>query len=98
MGYMHMYVYLHSAHDSHLSIALGHVVTYIARKTHLHAFRNTQLHRAAVMEHSTRCDGRQLHAVRPLSAETDVLPVVHGSALFSRGQTQVLSTVTLGPR
>ena len=43
-----------------------------------------------------RPDGRELTEIRPLSAEAGVLPRVHGSGLFQRGQTQVLSIVTLG--
>lgn len=43
-----------------------------------------------------RVDGRALDQIRPLSAEIDVLPRVHGSGLFQRGQTQVLSVTTLG--
>lgn len=43
-----------------------------------------------------RPDGRDLKEIRPLSAEVAVLPRVHGSGLFQRGQTQVLSVVTLG--
>ena len=43
-----------------------------------------------------RVDGRALDEIRPLSAEIDLLPRVHGSALFTRGQTQVLSVTTLG--
>ncbi len=43
-----------------------------------------------------RPDGRQMTEIRPLSAEIDVIPRVHGSALFKRGQTQVLNIVTLG--
>lgn len=43
-----------------------------------------------------RFDGRDQHEVRPLEIETEVLPVVHGSALFGRGDTQTLCTVTLG--
>ncbi|MCW6678729.1 polyribonucleotide nucleotidyltransferase [Anaerococcus sp. NML200574] len=43
-----------------------------------------------------RPDGRDLTEIRPLSAEVEVLPRVHGSGLFQRGQTQVLSVVTLG--
>ena len=43
-----------------------------------------------------RPDGRKLDEIRPLSAEVGVLPRVHGSALFARGTTQVLSVVTLG--
>ena len=44
-----------------------------------------------------RVDGRRLDQIRPLSAEVGVVPRVHGSGLFTRGQTQVLSIVTLGP-
>lgn len=43
-----------------------------------------------------RVDGRNLDEIRPLSCEVDLLPRVHGSALFTRGQTQVLSVATLG--
>ena len=48
-----------------------------------------------VLEH-TRADGRQMDEIRPLSTEIDLLPRTHGSALFTRGQTQSLATVTLG--
>eukprot|EP00232_Nephroselmis_pyriformis_P027244 CAMPEP_0182853366 /NCGR_PEP_ID=MMETSP0034_2-20130328/665_1 /TAXON_ID=156128 /ORGANISM="Nephroselmis pyriformis, Strain CCMP717" /LENGTH=218 /DNA_ID=CAMNT_0024984135 /DNA_START=60 /DNA_END=713 /DNA_ORIENTATION=+ len=44
-----------------------------------------------------RCDGRQLTQVRPLYAEVATLPVVHGSALFERGETQGLAVCTIGP-
>ena len=44
-----------------------------------------------------RVDGRALDQIRPLAAEVGVLPRVHGSGLFTRGQTQVLSIATLGP-
>ena len=43
-----------------------------------------------------RVDGRKLDEIRPLSCEIDLLPRAHGSALFTRGQTQVLSVTTLG--
>ena len=43
-----------------------------------------------------RVDGRKLDEIRPLSCEVGILPRVHGSALFTRGQTQVLSVATLG--
>ena len=43
-----------------------------------------------------RVDGRQTDEIRPLAAEVGVLPRVHGSGLFTRGQTQVLSICTLG--
>ena len=43
-----------------------------------------------------RVDGRQLNEIRKLSASVDLIPLVHGSALFSRGQTQVMTICTLG--
>ena len=44
-----------------------------------------------------RVDGRRMDQIRPLASEVAVLPRTHGSGLFTRGQTQVLSVVTLGP-
>ena len=44
-----------------------------------------------------RPDGRALDEIRPLNSQVDLLPRVHGSAMFTRGQTQVLSITTLGP-
>ncbi len=52
--------------------------------------------RHMILEEHKRVDGRSLDDIRPLSAEIDILPRAHGSALFSRGQTQVLSVATLG--
>ncbi len=52
----------------------------------------------AILEEKIRVDGRALDEIRPLSAEAGILPRNHGSGLFSRGETQVLSIVTLaGP-
>ena len=44
-----------------------------------------------------RVDGRRMDQIRPLNAEVDLLPRVHGSGMFTRGQTQVLTTCTLAP-
>ena len=44
-----------------------------------------------------RPDGRKLDEIRPLDAQIDLLPRVHGSAMFTRGETQVISSCTLGP-
>ncbi|MFH1426068.1 MAG: polyribonucleotide nucleotidyltransferase [Candidatus Kerfeldbacteria bacterium] len=52
--------------------------------------------RSLMLEKEVRVDGRALDEVRELYAEVDMLPRTHGSALFQRGETQVLSTVTLG--
>jgi polyribonucleotide nucleotidyltransferase len=51
-----------------------------------------------VLVHGKRIDGRAQHEIRPLSAQVGVLPRVHGSAIFSRGETQSLATVTLGTK
>ncbi len=68
---------------SDLDIHLG--VEYIARK----------VVRQNILENNKRISGRKLEEIRPLEGEIDVIPVVHGSALFSRGLTQSLTIVTL---
>ncbi|KAL5211842.1 hypothetical protein ABZP36_022689 [Zizania latifolia] len=55
-----------------------------------------QVIRNRIIERGLRLDGRQLDEVRPLYCESSTYPALHGSALFSRGDTQVLCTVTLG--
>ena len=50
-----------------------------------------------LLKEHKRVDGRGLEEIRPLSAEVDILPRTHGSGLFRRGQTQVLTIATLGP-
>ena len=52
--------------------------------------------RDMILEDRTRLDGRQLDEIRPLNMEVDILPSPHGAALFTRGETQSLTTVTLG--
>lgn len=52
--------------------------------------------RRLIIEDKVRPDGRQIDEIRPLNSQVDLLPRVHGSALFARGETQVLSTTTLG--
>ncbi|MCQ2794589.1 MAG: polyribonucleotide nucleotidyltransferase [Bacilli bacterium] len=53
--------------------------------------------RRLITEEKIRPDGRKVDEIRPLDAQVDVLPRPHGSAMFTRGQTQVISTTTLGP-
>jgi polyribonucleotide nucleotidyltransferase len=57
---------------------------------------NKKLVRKRIVEEGLRIDGRSTSDIRPLSAEIDLLPTAHGSALFQRGETQVLSVATLG--
>ncbi|MBA4602093.1 polyribonucleotide nucleotidyltransferase [Thermoactinomyces sp. AMNI-1] len=52
--------------------------------------------RRLILEEGQRPDGRKIDEIRPLSSEIDILPRAHGSGLFTRGQTQVLSVCTLG--
>ena len=51
--------------------------------------------RRLITEDKVRPDGRKINEIRPLDAQVDLLPRVHGSAMFTRGQTQVISTCTL---
>lgn len=59
-------------------------------KTNKEAVRNV------ILEKGQRLDGRKTTEIRPIWCETDYLPSVHGSSLFTRGETQALATVTLG--
>ena len=52
--------------------------------------------RAMILNEHKRPDGRQIDEIRPLSCEVGILPRTHGSAVFTRGQTQVMSIATLG--
>ena len=54
--------------------------------------------RSMILDKNIRADGRALDEIRPISIETNLLPSVHGSCLFTRGQTQALVTVTLGDK
>ncbi len=52
--------------------------------------------RSAILDHGIRVDGRSPTEIRPISVEVGIIPRVHGSGLFTRGQTQVLTIATLG--
>jgi polyribonucleotide nucleotidyltransferase len=68
----------------------GDLVSKYLYKTQKNAVRNV------VLEKGIRLDGRKTTDIRPIWCETDYLPRVHGSSLFTRGETQALATVTLG--
>ncbi len=53
--------------------------------------------RKMILKDHKRPDGRAINQIRPLAAEVDLIPRVHGSAMFTRGQTQICDVVTLGP-
>src|SRR5262249_5965743 len=59
-------------------------------------FLEKEVVRTNILDKGRRPDGRTLTGIRPVTCEVGVLPRVHGSALFTRGQTQILSVATLG--
>ncbi|MCB1087521.1 MAG: polyribonucleotide nucleotidyltransferase, partial [Verrucomicrobiae bacterium] len=69
------------------SFEIGQAFDYLQKK----AFR------ISILEKGHRCDGRDTDTIRPLSAEIDLMPRTHGSALFARGETQALALATLAP-
>ena len=68
------------------SVAIGDALYKLEKKTV----------RKLILEEGKRVDGRGIYDIRPLSCEVGLIPRVHGSGLFSRGRTQVLSIATLG--
>jgi len=64
-------------------------------KTIFHDLQNEILH-AEVLKERKRLDGRRMDEIRPITCEVGVLPRTHGSAVFTRGETQALVTTTLG--
>ncbi len=62
----------------------------------VYAYQKKTVRKMILKDHK-RPDGREIDQIRPLSAEIDILPRTHGSGMFTRGQTQILTTTTLGP-
>ena len=56
----------------------------------------SKLMRDLAIKDDLRADGRQCNAVRPIACRAGLLPCTHGSAVFTRGETQTISVVTLG--
>jgi polyribonucleotide nucleotidyltransferase len=80
-------------------LAEGTAVRFAGRESEvLEAFDKVErtIVRQAVVDHDRRIDDRKSTEIRQLAAQVQVLPRVHGSALFTRGETQVLATATLG--
>ncbi|MDA0713250.1 MAG: polyribonucleotide nucleotidyltransferase, partial [bacterium] len=82
------------------SEALGEAVFEARKKSVSECFNNykSNLMRFDVLDSKTRLDGRGYSDIRPICNEIEVLPRAHGSALFTRGETQALVSVTLGTR
>ena len=62
----------------------------------LYQYQKKTVRKMILMDHK-RPDGRELSQIRPLAAEVDIIPRVHGSAMFTRGQTQICNVCTLAP-
>ncbi len=74
----------------------GHWIIDDVKFVHLFDTLEIETVRANFLERGKRIDGRAQHEIRPLAAQVGVLPRLHGSAVFNRGETQNLATVTLG--
>ena len=83
---------------SELIASLGEEATDVQKKLAKKYFDDLhwEVVRNMILDDRTRLDGRKLDEVRPLSMEVDVLPGTHGSSLFTRGETQSLTSVTFG--
>lgn len=81
-----------------LQTSLGDEADELTKKLANKYFEDLQWEvvRNMILDEKVRLDGRGLDDIRPLSMEVDVLPSPHGSSLFTRGETQSLTTVTLG--
>lgn len=86
------------AHDHYAAMADSSDETSIVGLVdELLADLERRLVRQLILSDQQRPDGRKLNEIRPLSAEVGILPRTHGSGLFTRGQTQVLTALTLAP-
>jgi polyribonucleotide nucleotidyltransferase len=83
-----------------LKVKLLEVFPEMADNEYFHLFDELEIEtvRKNVLEHKTRVGGRGFNELRELKAQVGVLPRVHGSAVFNRGETQSLAIVTLGPK
>jgi polyribonucleotide nucleotidyltransferase len=81
-----------------LNVAEGEELPDLTKKLAKTYYGDLQYYvvRDMILDEKVRLDGRSLDTVRPLDMEIDVLPSPHGAALFTRGETQSLTTVTLG--
>ena len=86
----------YSALKDEIILSLGEEATDSDKKFAKKYYEDLQWEviRNMIIDDRIRLDGRKLDVVRPLAMEVDVLPSPHGSALFTRGETQSLTTVT----
>ncbi|MBR4207540.1 MAG: polyribonucleotide nucleotidyltransferase [Lachnospiraceae bacterium] len=86
-----------SAVREKLAEAFAENEDYLARLDEaLYQYQKKTVRKMILKDHK-RPDGREITQIRPLAAEVDIIPRVHGSAMFTRGQTQICNVVTLAP-
>ncbi|MCR4937521.1 MAG: polyribonucleotide nucleotidyltransferase [Lachnospiraceae bacterium] len=86
-----------SAVREKLAEAFAENEDYLARLDEaLYQYQKKTVRKMILKDHK-RPDGREITQIRPLAAEVDIIPRVHGSAMFTRGQTQICDVVTLAP-
>nr|HMT03394.1 polyribonucleotide nucleotidyltransferase [Burkholderiales bacterium] len=73
-------------------------VLYVNRVNSYFQYLESTIVRGKILRGEPRIDGRDTKTVRPINIQTNLLPRTHGSALFTRGETQALATVTLGTK
>lgn len=90
----------YSALKDELIASLGEDITDLDKKLAKKYYEDLkwEVVRSMIIDDRFRLDGRKLDEVRPLAMEVDPLPTPHGSALFTRGETQSLTTVTFGTK
>jgi len=84
-----------NAHRADIVAALAETYPEIELTTAFEAYLKAEV-RKSVLEKGRRADGRDLTTIRPITCEVGLLPRTHGSGLFTRGETQVLTIATLG--
>jgi polyribonucleotide nucleotidyltransferase len=95
-GKLESYTRMKQARDAYLGSIPEDQPEKKAAVAHVYDMLREKLLRREIFEQGRRLDGRRFDEIRPISSEVGVLPRTHGSALFTRGETQALVTVTLG--
>jgi polyribonucleotide nucleotidyltransferase len=95
-GKLESYAQMKKVRDEYLASLGEEQVELKAALPHVYDGLREKLLKREIFEHGRRLDGRRFDEVRTITSEVGVLPRTHGSALFTRGETQALVTVTLG--
>ena len=88
--------YTSCAIPEELFAAMKEIVTPAQMEEAIYQYQKKTVRKMILKDHK-RPDGREITQIRPLAAEVDIIPRVHGSAMFTRGQTQICNVCTLAP-